>query len=284
VHVQPHGQRPQSQEQQAVVVDLERDHPPISASNDGEIYVRGFSLARELIGQLTFTEMFLLNLDGRPPSAGRVRVIDAVLVSLMEHGMTPSTLAARLVFDGAPDALQGAVAAGLLGVGSRFLGVVEQSAELLEGIVSSDSTPEHAAADRVREMIAAGGKIPGLGHNLHEDRDPRVLVLQRVAAAEGYAGIHSDALALVQRAASDQTQRPLIVNAAGAIGAILCDLGYPARQARGFAIVARAAGIFAHIVDEMTAPVARAVWVDAHETYSGSLMPEERSRDVEPKA
>jgi citrate synthase len=239
------------------------DRPPIATSEGDEIVVRGVHLARDAIGRLTFTELFLLDLDGQRPIPHRVRVVDAILVALMEHGITPSTLAARLVLDGAPEATQGAVAAGLLATGSRFLGTIEQVAELLQSIVSESDTAA-AAASRVATILAAGGRVPGLGHNLHERVDPRVEALQRVAAEEEYLGSHSAALSVLQQVAAERVGRPLIVNAAGAIGAILSDLGYPPARVRGFALVARAAGLVAHVADEQERPIAREVWVEAH--------------------
>ena len=127
---------------------------PISTTEGDEIIVRGHRLAGDLLGRVTFTEMFLLDMDGTLPDAHRVRMVDAVLVALMEHGITPSTLAARLVLDGAPEATQGAVAAGLLAVGSRFLGTVEQAADMLQRIVPSGGVPsEDAVSLEVRRLL-----------------------------------------------------------------------------------------------------------------------------------
>lgn len=240
--------------------------PPISTTEGDEIVVRGHRLAGELLGRVSFTEMFLLDMDGTRADAHRVRMVDAVLVALMEHGITPSTLAARLVLDGAPEAAQGAVAAGLLAVGSRFLGTIEQVAELLQRVVSAtDTTPVAAARLEVQQVRARGGRIPGLGHNLHSGADPRVEVLIRIAEEEGLRGAHVDTLYVVRDAAAAESGRELIVNAAGAIGAILSDMGYPPAKIRGFALVARAAGLVAHVVDEQARPMAREVWESAHD-------------------
>jgi citrate synthase len=240
--------------------------PPISTTEGDEIIVRGHRLAGELLGRVSFTEMFLLDMDGTPADAHRVRMVDAVLVALMEHGITPSTLAARLVLDGAPEATQGAVAAGLLAVGSRFLGTVEQAADMLQRIVSTAGmSSEDAARHEVQRVLGSGARIPGLGHNLHSGSDPRVEVLIRIADEEGLRGAHVDALATVRDVAAGESGRELIVNAAGAIGAILSDMGYAPSAMRGFALVARAAGIVAHVVDEGAHPMAREVWVSAHD-------------------
>jgi citrate synthase len=237
--------------------------PPISTTQGDEIIVRGHRLAGDLLGRVSFTEMFLLDMDGTLADAHRVRMVDAVLVALVEHGITPSTLAARLVLDGAPEATQGAVAAGLLAVGSRFLGTIEQVADMVQRVVSV-AAPE-AARLEVQSIMSSGGRIPGLGHNLHSRVDPRVEVLIRIAGEEGLRGAHVDALFAVREAAAAQSERSLIVNAAGAIGAILSDMGYPPGKVRGFALVARAAGLVAHVTDERERPIAREVWTSVHE-------------------
>jgi citrate synthase len=161
--------------------------------------------------------------------------------------------------------MQGAVAAGLLAVGSRFLGTVEQSAELLRRIVGVGAPVEGAALVQVRRLREEGARVPGLGHNLHSKVDPRVDVLFRVAREAGFHSEHVQALLALQDVAARETGRPLIVNAAGAIGAVLSDMGYPPSMVRGFALVARSAGVVAHIVDEQEHPMARQVWVEQHD-------------------
>ncbi len=245
------------------------ERPPALAVTDGdEVVVRGHRLAQELIGRRTFTEMFLLDLDGALPSPGKVATVDAILVALMEHGLTPSTLAARLVHDGAPEGLQGPVAAGLLAVGSRFLGTVEDVARLLQRLVVEDAD-EEALRRTVREVRAAGGRVPGLGHNLHAAADARVASLVGVASEHGVASAHVAALFDLARVAGAELERPLIVNAAGAVGAIVSDLGYPPPVARGLAVVARAAGLVAHVVDEMASPTGRRLWTELHHGAPG---------------
>jgi citrate synthase len=153
-------------------------------------------------------------------------------------------------------------------VGSRFLGTVEQAADMLQRVVSTiGSPPEEAARREVQRILTGGGRIPGLGHNLHSGVDPRVEVLIRITREEGLSGAHVDALSAIRDAATRASGRDLIVNAAGAIGAILSDMGYPPAKMRGFALVARAAGVVAHVVDEQERPMARDVWVNAHERH-----------------
>jgi citrate synthase len=240
------------------------DPPPISTTLDDEIEVRGYRLAGELIGELSFTSMFLLDLDGVMPSPQKVRVVDAVLVALMEHGTTPSSLASRLVLDGAPESLQGAVAAGLLATGSRFLGTIDRVAASLQAIVGSGQPLEVAAAAEVARLRGAGERVPGMGHNLHGELDPRVERILGVAAEESLAGPHVAALQALHDAGQAAAGRPLVLNAVGAIGAVLSDLGYEPDQIRGFALVSRCAGLFAHVVDERREPIAREVWQRVH--------------------
>jgi citrate synthase len=240
----------------------------LSETVEDRILVRGRDLADELIGRVTFTEMFLIELHGERPSSQHVRMMDAVLVSLMEHGITPSTLAARIVLDGAPESIQGAVAAGLLATGSRFLGVIEEIAAYVHGVVeaSVEGDVTTAAMRAVRESLAVGRRVAGFGHNLHVREDPRVAVLTALARENGFYREHLAALAAIHDALNEQSSRPLLMNAAGVVGALLCDLGYEPDLVRGFALVARSAGLVAHIDDERQRPIARGVWQHAHET------------------
>ena len=153
------------------------------------------------------------------------------------------------------------MAAGLLAVGSRFLGTVEDVARLLQRLVVEDAD-EEALRRTVREVRAAGGRVPGLGHNLHAAADARVASLVGVASEHGVANAHVAALFDLARVAGAELERPLIVNAAGAVGAIVSDLGYPPPVARGLAVVARAAGLVAHVVDEMASPTGRRLWTE----------------------
>jgi citrate synthase len=241
---------------------------PISVTLGNEIEVRGRRLAGELIGKVGFTSMLLLDLDGELPTPQRARVVDAVMVTLMEHGTTPSSLATRLAVDGAPESLQGAIAAGLLATGSRFLGTIDRVAASVQAIVGAGGSIDAAAAAEVKRLRATGERVPGVGHNLHPDRDPRVKVLLRLLEEEGFRGAHVDALLAMHREAELQVGRHLTLNAAGAVGAALSELGYLPDEVRGFALVARCAGLFAHVVDERREPIARQVWQGVHERYN----------------
>jgi citrate synthase len=232
----------------------------VGGSTPAAITVRGRDLAGDLMGRATFTEVAFLLVQGRMPSAGETRLLDAVLVSLAEHGLTPTVLAARLTYTGAPESLQGAVAAGLLGAGSVFLGVVEDTARFLDEVLADasdehDTELERAAGEAVARRAAAGRRVPGLGHPVHREQDPRTPRLYAIADEAGLVGPHLRALRAVAAAHAARSGRPLPINGAGVAGAALADLGFSADVVRGFALLARTAGLVGHLAEEMARPL-----------------------------
>lgn len=222
----------------------------IGASTPDTITIRGHNLADQLMGRVTFTELAYLLVSGQQPTEGQARMLDAVLVSLADHGLTPTVLAARLTYTGAPEALQGAVASGLLGAGSVFLGVVEDTAVFLQDI--SDAAGAGAV---VRARLAAGKRVPGLGHPVHKVEDPRTPRMYAIAEETGQVGPNLQALRWVAAAHAEQTGRALPINGAGVAGAALADLGFTPAIVRGFALIARTAGVVAHLAEEMQQPI-----------------------------
>lgn len=232
----------------------------IATSDARRILVRGHDLVDELIGNVSFTEMFLLQLTGKRPPAGHVRVLDAVLVTLMEHGITPSVIAARLIYHSAPDALQAAVAAGLLGVGSTFIGTMEGCAELLEEMLAAPEGAEARAQAIAQRLRAAGKVVHGFGHPHHKPDDPRTPRMLAVARAEGVAGRHVEALQALSRAVDAAYGRHLTINATGASAALLGEIGIPQKVMRGVAAVSRSAGLVGHIHEETRKPSGAFIW------------------------
>jgi citrate synthase len=237
-------------------------HTEIGGADADSITVRGRDLASELMGRVTFTELTFLLVQGRAPTPQETALLDAVLVSLAEHGLTPTVLAARLTHTGAPESLQGAVAAGLLGAGSVFLGVVEDTAVFLERVVGAGGEVEQAAADAVRAELAAGRRIPGLGHPIHKSEDPRTPRIYAIAEEQGLVGPHLAALRAVSAAHREATGRALPINGAGVAGAALADLGFPARIVRGMALLARTAGLVGHLGEEQTHALGMQLFLD----------------------
>ena len=230
----------------------------VGTSDADSITVMGRDLASELMGKTTLTELAFLLVQRRMPSAEETRLFDAVLVSLADHGLTPTVLAARLTYTGAPESLQGAVAAGLLGAGSVFLGVVEDTVRFLD-----------AAGDDVEGAVAreleAGRRIPGLGHPIHKVQDPRTPRIYAIADETGLTGTYLARLREVAAAHTKQTGRELPINGAGVAGAALADLGFPAQLLRGFALLARTAGLLGHLAEEMQSPIGMRLYSEVDE-------------------
>jgi citrate synthase len=225
----------------------------ISTSNEETIVVRGRDLARELIGSVSFTEHFWLLLTGVMPTAAQRRVLDATLVAIAEHGLVPSVQVSRMTFAAAPEALQGAVAAGILGCGSIVLGSSEAAGQFFASIAKrfeTGTTVAEAAQAIVREYRAERRQIPGYGHPLHKQFDPRVQRLFDLAGEVGGAGIHLQIAREVEALLPDLLGKRLALNVSGAIPAVLLDAGYPLAALKGIPILARTAGLIAHLLEE----------------------------------
>jgi citrate synthase len=227
----------------------------VGTSDADSITVMGRDL-NELLGETTLTELAFLMVQRRMPSREETRLFDAVLVSLADHGLTPTVLAARLTYTGAPESLQGAVAAGLLGAGSVFLGVVEDTVRFLQ---------ESDVRAAVTREIDAGRRVPGLGHPVHKVEDPRTARIYAIADETGLTGEHLRRLSEVARVYEEVGGRKLPINGAGVAGAALADLGFPAPLLRGFALLARTAGLLGHLAEEMQSPIGMPLYREVDE-------------------
>jgi citrate synthase len=230
----------------------------ISTSNAQTIVVRGHDLTAELVGTIGFTDHVWLLITGALPSAAQRRVLDATLVSIAEHGLVPSVQASRMTLAASPEALQGAVAAGILGCGSVILGSSEAAGKFFANIAgrTGEALPlEAAIAQVVGEYRAAKRAIPGYGHPLHKQQDPRVARLFQVAAESGTSGRHQQIAQAVERALPQLTGHPLALNVSGAIPAVLLDAGYPLQALKGVPILARTASLIAHLLEEQQRPI-----------------------------
>jgi citrate synthase len=243
----------------------------IGTSDATSITLLGHDLATELMGQVSFGELAFWLVALRRPEPGELRVFEAVLVALADHGFTPSAIAARLTLTGAPESFQGAVAAGLLGGGSRFLGVTEDCgrflAQALAGhdgpLPSSDQGWDVIAEAAVRAQRAAGLLVPGLGHPVHKDGDPRTPVIFAIAREAGTLGPHLRLFEAVGRVHPRVLGRTLPLNGAGVCGAALADLGFDTGTLRGFALLARTAGLLGHLAEEIRRPAGPGIYDEA---------------------
>jgi citrate synthase len=236
-------------------------HTAIAGATADRIEVRGRDLVAELIGKLSFTEMFLFHLLGREPAPSQVAVVDAVLVAIMEHGLVPSAVAARLTLLGAPESLQGAVAAGLLGVGDRFAGTASACAQVLDRIVSAPAAERSALAATTVETFRRDRRaLPGFGHPTHRGGDPRVPRLITVAREQGVAGHYIEALRLLESAVASVLGRALPTNVSAAIAVALREVDVPLEAIRGVVLTARCAGLVGHLLEETREPSADEMW------------------------
>jgi len=234
------------------------------------IYVRGHDLTKDLIGKVSLGDMAFLELKNRLPTPQESVMFNAVVVTLVEHGLTPSALAARLTYFGAPEALQAAVAAGLLGMGDRFGGSIESAARILQEAPEGGDL-RSTARTIVEEHRAAKRVIPGLGHPIHRGGDPRTARLFELAGENGLSGRHIELENLIGEEATAAYGRELPVNATGAIAAVASEMEISWRICRGLAVMARAIGLVAHIQEEMEEPMAAEIWSRAEDEASSEV-------------
>jgi citrate synthase len=215
-------------------------------STPDRITVRGKDLPNEILGHLNLGDMAFLELTGRAPNPKESKLFNAMVVTLVEHGITPSALAARLTYLGAPEALQGAVASGLLGLGSVFVGSMEGVARILSDAVEKGKD--------AKTVLAENRRMPGLGHPVHKPVDPRSVRLFELARETGFYGKYCQLMEAIAR------DKNITLNATGAIGALACELGLDWKIVKGLGVMARAIGLVGHILEETRQPMATEIW------------------------
>jgi citrate synthase len=223
------------------------------------IVVRGKDLPGEILGHLNLGDMAFLELTGRVPNAGESKLFNAMVVTLVEHGVTPSAIVARLTYLGAPEALQAAVASGLLGLGSVFVGSMEGAARILSDAVANGKD--------AKTVLAENKRMPGLGHPIHKPVDPRTVRLFEIARETGHYGKHCRLMEEIAKA------RGITLNATGAIGALACELGLEWKIVKGLGVMARAVGLVGHLLEETREPMATEIWERVEEESTAHLKP-----------
>ena len=242
----------------------------ICTSNEDTIVVRGKDLAQDLIGQVSFTDYFHFLVTGREPTPAATAVLNATLVAIAEHGLVPSVQASRMTLAAAPDALQGAVAAGILGCGSVILGASETCGIFLNEIrrrAGDGKDYDTAARQVVAEYRSAKRAIPGYGHPLHKARDPRVTALFNVAEKAGADMTFVEIANVVEQVIPDVVGKNLMLNVSAAIPAVLLGVGFPLSALRGVPILARTAGLIGHLTEEFSKPIGFALSYQATRNY-----------------
>jgi citrate synthase len=239
----------------------------LGASTPDTITLLGHDLAADVMGEVGFGELAFWLATQERPTRGQVRVFEAVLAALADHGFTPTAIVTRLTWLSAPDSVQGALAAGLLGGGSRFLGVTEDCGNFLHAVLAGAEAPtdeagwDALALATVRARRAAGAFVPGLGHHVHKDGDPRTPRLMQIAREEGQFGPHLELFAAIGRVHPEVLGKTLPLNGAGVCGAALADLGLPLPLLRGFALLARTAGLIGQLAEELRRPVGNDIFL-----------------------
>lgn len=231
-----------------------------------DIFVRGKNLSTEIIPTADFVDMLALCVFGDYPEPRLKRMLNLLLVTACDHGFTPISMVGRLTYLGAPESMQGAVAAGLLGAGNTYLGVTQNVAEMLteETLGLNDDSPEEAFIGQARDLLAryaaARKRVFGVGHPIHTEGDPRVAALRKISRDNGYYGKHWKMLDAIEAVNNRESGRRLPINGAGAMGAIAAELGFDPKIARGLALIGRCAGLVAHIIEESKSPTAPQMW------------------------
>lgn len=225
------------------------------------IMIRGKNLVTDLMGRYSFTELLLLQALGVEPTPLQRQIVDAVMVTIMEHGLVPSAIATRLTHYGAPESFQGAVVAGLLGVGDRYAGTASECGAILERIVAAPAAErEVTARNEVKDYRRRRRPVPGFGHPIHHAGDPRVSRLVEIAREAGIQGDFIAAMELLESSLTKELGKPLVTNISAAIAAVLGEAGVPSQLMRGIVLTARCAGLVGHLFEEMQNPVAHGMW------------------------
>ncbi len=235
--------------------------PPVSHISQAypdRVEVRGRDLTGDLMGRLSFTEYFHLLLTGLEPTDEQRFFLDLLLVAIAEHGMMPTNVVARMTLAADPGSLQGAVAAGILGCGPVVLGTAEPCARQLEDAqekVAGGAEPTEVVGEVARAVHASGGKVPGFGHPVHRPLDPRAERILELADARGVSGPHVLLARALHEAVAEVWGKRLTMNVSMPIAAVMLDLGFPSAAVKAVPILARTAGLLAHLAEEQAGPI-----------------------------
>jgi citrate synthase len=242
------------------------------------VEVRGRDLCGDLMGRLSFTEYFHLLLTGREPTDDQRFFLDLLLVAIAEHGMMPTNVAARMTLAADPESLHGAVAAGILGCGPVILGTSESCARLLEAAqerVASGGAPAAVAEEMAGEIHASGDKLPGFGHPVHRPLDPRAERILELADAREVSGPHVLLARCFRDGVAKVWNKPLTMNVSMPIAAVMLDLGFSSAAVKAVPILARTAGLLAHLAEEQQNPLGFLMAGRAEEAVEYRARPED---------
>ncbi|MBU1317792.1 MAG: citryl-CoA lyase [candidate division Zixibacteria bacterium] len=233
----------------------------------GKIEVRGYPI-EQLMEKKTFAETIFLVLKGELPNPAEAEMFEAILVSSVDHGVSPpSVLGARNSIS-AGNQLNAAVAAGVLSIGDVHGGAIERSAKIMQEWAGKEGSPAELAAQLVEDLSARKVRMPGFGHRLHTT-DPRTIKLFEKADRLDFSGRHIDLCKEIENALEAKTGKRLPINVDGAIAAVVSDMGFDYRLGKGFFIMSRTAGLIAHAFEEWTTQRPMRKLGDTNSEYTG---------------
>jgi citrate synthase len=230
----------------------------ICSADRSSITMRGRDFVNEVVGCMSLSAFIYFHLTGNEATPQQSRMLDALIIAISEHGLAPTAIAARMTYSSGPEALQGAVAAGILGAGSVVLGSAAEAAVMMkEGIALANAgmTVAEAAEVIARSGMADNKRLPGFGHPLHKPDDPRSVRLLDLSDTLGVSGPHVAFLRHLCVAVDTVNGRHLPLNIQGPIAAIGLDMGFPAFLTRAIPILARTIGVLGHIAEEAQNPI-----------------------------
>ena len=228
-------------------------------SDTDRFRMRGKDVLSEVVGVKSFSEAYYFIVTGREPSPGDVKIFDSCLIILMDHGITPMALVSRMVEESVPTDIQVPVAAGLLMVGNKYAGTMGGAGEILHACMNQDGDRREFLADTVAKFRAQKRFVPGFGHPYYKPEDPRAQRLFEIALNNGAKGEYIELVKILGEEVDKVAGRHLTLNVTGALGAVLNEIAFPVEVMRAVAVIGRAAGLVAHILEEKQNPVAPAV-------------------------
>jgi citrate synthase len=238
-----------------------------------KIYIRGYPI-EDLIGKLSWVEVVFLVLLGRLPSSKEARLLEAIMISVIDHGVRPPSTIAAVTVANTGGSLNCAVSAGILAINKYHGGAIEDSMEAISKAVEmqeKENLSEMQAAEKLIESYKAKGeRVSGFGHRFHAS-DPRTIKLFQIAEELGLAGKFVSQAKAIEKVLTEKTGKKLPINADGAIAALLCEMGFPPKLANGVFIMSRVVGLIAHVIEEKEKnPPMKTVDVEKYQ-YEGEL-------------
>ena len=221
--------------------------------------MRGRDVLTEIVGEKSFSEAFFLLVTGKELEKKYLRTFDACMVILMDHGLTPTALVARLVHDSLPEDVQLPMIAGSMMVGNKFAGTMAGAGAIFKEGAKVDCDIHEWAAEVVSNYRKQKKFIPGYGHPYYFPTDPRTDRMFNIARESGVEGKYIQIATILSEEIEKARGKPLTLNVTGALGAVLNEIGFPVEVMRAIAAVGRAAGLIGHVYEEMKNPIVPSV-------------------------